>query len=341
MERWSPGQLQETDPYEFEKLLAQLFRKMEYIVEETKFSHDRGIDLLIRIEHFGLSHTWIVQAKRYTDPVGVKAVREYSSLRYRDHVDGVIIVTTSHFTREAQEEAAEHNVKLIDGNLLAEMLNHYLPEVSEGPQITQISEKESRSSSTSTVLRRGEDTLAAEPVNLGKERFTIMITNKNIFFKKENNGVLSRKENVELRIQVRDIIGIHVEKQHMFLIAGQKQLTVYPLSSKRKDRIAEILDNLRPEYVRGEHLIMSSRRNSSMTILTSKRLVQLDIESGVMNNIVLSKIVGIEIEGGFLKKDRLAISESSNGMNAMKKHFLEVEDIPRWKEETEQMVRVS
>ena len=132
MEKWSPGQLQQIEPYDFEKLLAQLFRKMGYAVEETQYSHDRGIDLIIRIVHFGLSHSWIVQAKRYTEPVGVKAVREYSSLRYRDRVDGVIIVATSSFTREGQDEAAEHNVKLIDGNLLVEMLNHYLPEENRG-----------------------------------------------------------------------------------------------------------------------------------------------------------------------------------------------------------------
>lgn len=337
MDRWSPGQLQKIDPYEFEKLLAQLFRKMGYIVEETQLSHDRGIDLIIRIAHFGLSHTWIVQAKRYSEPVGVKAIREYSSLRYRDRVDGVIIATTSNFTREAQEEAVEHNVKLIDGNLLAEMLNHYLPDENTG--ITGgMSPDENLRDGASTILRKGEEVLAREPVILGKERFTMVITNKNIFFKKESNGILSRKENVELRIQFKNFVGIHVERQYIFLIAGQKNLTVYPFSTKRREKIAEILENLRPEYVRGEHLIRSCRKNSSMTVLTNKRLAQIDIESGFMNDVMLSKIIEIELEGGFLKKDRLIVSDSSNGIN---KHFLEVDDILTWKEEIEQNVRVS
>ncbi|MDW7731533.1 MAG: restriction endonuclease [Methanolobus sp.] len=338
MQNWSTGQLQEIDPYEFEKLLAQLFRKMGYIVEETQFSHDRGIDLIIKIAHFGLSHTWIVQAKRYTESVGVKAIREYSSLRYRDRVDGVIIATTSSFTREAQEEAAEHNVKLIDGNLLAEMLNHYLPDEKDNSQGTKQSDVSIKDQATSTIFRRGEEVLAREPVSLEKERFTMVITNKNLFFKKESNGILSRKENVELRIQFKDLVGVHVERQYLFLIAGQKNLTVYTLSTKSKERIAELLENLRPEYVRGEHLILSSRRNSSMTILTNKRLAQLDIESGVMNDMTLSKIVGIELEGGFLKKDRLVVSESSSGMN---RHYLEVDDISKWKKEIEQNVRIS
>lgn len=336
MQNWSTGQLQETDPYEFERLLGQLFRKMGYIVEETQFSHDRGIDLIIKIAHFGLSHTWIVQAKRYTESVGVKAIREYSSLRYRDRVDGVIIATTSNFTKEAQEEASEHNVKLIDGNLLAEMLNHYMP--GENESSVNPGEGVTGQQITSTVLRRGEEVLAREPVSLGKEKFIMVITNKHIFFNRETNGILSRKENVELRIQLKDVVGMHVERQYLFLIAGQKNLTVYPTSAKKKERIAELLESLGPEYVKGEHLIMSFRRGNSMTVLTNKRLAWLDIESGTMNDITLPRIVEIEIDGGFLKKDRLMISESSDGM---KKHYLEVDDVPKWKEGIEQMVKGS
>ncbi len=338
MQGWAVAQLQETDPYEFEKLLAQLFRNMGYLVEETQLSRDRGIDLIIRIEHFGLTHTWIVQAKRYTDSVGVKAIREYSSLRHRDRVDGVIIVTTSHFTKEAQEEAAEHNVKLIDGNLLAGMLNHYLSPEDTGDQSAGVPGENDRKQESSTVLRIGEEIIAREPVNLERERYTMVISNKNIFFKKETSGLLSKKESVELRILLKDLIGIHVEKQHLFLIAGRKDLTVYPLSGKSKDNIAEILENLRPEYIRGEHLILSSRKSSSMTILTNKRLVLLEIGDSITKEIMLSKIVEMEVEGGFLKRDRLMISESSSGMN---KHYLEVDDIHRWKEKIEQNVKVN
>ena len=338
MQSWSVAQLQETDPYEFEKLLAQLFRNMGYLVEETQLSRDRGIDLIIRIDHFGLTHTWIVQAKRYTDSVGVKAIREYSSLRHRDRVDGVIIVTTSHFTKEAQEEAAEHNVKLIDGNLLAGMLNHYLPSGNTADQSAGVPGEDDRKPESSTVLRIGEEIISREIVSLEKERYTMVISNKNIFFKKETNGLLSKKESVELRILLKDLIGIHVEKQHLFLIAGRKDLTVYPLSGKSKDKIAEIIENLRPEYIRGEHLILSSRKSSSMTILTNKRLVLLEIGDSITKEIMLSKIVEMEVEGGFLKRDRLMISESSSGMN---KHYLEVDDIHRWKEKIEQNVKVN
>jgi len=336
MEKWSSGQLQQIEPYEFEKLLAQLFRKMGYVVEETQYSHDRGIDLIIRIVHFGLSHSWIVQAKRYTEPVGVKAVREYSSLRYRDRVDGVIIVATSSFTREGQDEAAEHNVKLIDVNLLVEMLNHYLPEENRGLCTKEATESgDVRSNESFTIMRRGEELLAEEPVSLGKEKMVMVITSKNIFFKKES-GLISRKENIEQRIEMKDMAGVHADQQGLFLIAGQKRLKVYPLSVKRKDRILELLESLRPEYVRGEHLLKSARKNSTMTILTNKRLAQIGIDNGGMEDIPLSKIISVEADSGFFKKDRIIVSESSNGVE---KHFFEVDNAQEWKAVIEQKVR--
>lgn len=337
MEKWSPGQLQQIEPYDFEKLLAQLFRKMGYAVEETQYSHDRGIDLIIRIVHFGLSHSWIVQAKRYTDPVGVKAVREYSSLRYRDRVDGVIIVATSSFTRQAQDEAAEHNVKLIDVNLLVEMLNHYLPEENRGLCTKEATENgDVRNHESFTIMRRGEELLAEEPVSLGKDKMVMVITSKNIFFKKES-GLISRKENIEQRIEMKDMAGVHADQQGLFLIAGQKRLKVYPLSAKRKDRILELLESLRPEYVRGEHLLKSARKNSTMTILTNKRLAQIGIDNGEMEDIPLSKIISVEADGGFFKKDSIIVFESSNGVE---KHFFEVDNALEWKAVIEQKVRV-
>lgn len=338
LDRWSLAQLQQIEPYDFEKLLAQLFRRMGYAVEETQYSHDRGIDLIVRILNFGLSHSWIVQAKRYNEPVGVKAVREYSSLRYRDRVDGVIIVTTSDFTKEGQEEAAEHNVKLIDGNLLVEMLNHYLPGENKQSQVIGAGIcEDAAGQGTSAIMRKGEELLAEESVSLGRERMSMLITSKNIFFKKEY-GLLSRKENVELRIQLKDLTGVHEEQQLLFLVAGQKRLTVYPLSVKRKDRILELLDSLRPEYLRGEHLLKSSRKNSSLLILTNRRLAQIDIDKGQMEDIPLTKIISVETGGGLFKKDRIMVSASSDGV---RKYFFEVDNAPQWRNAIQERVKIS
>ena len=41
----------------------------------------------------------------------------------RDRVDGVIIVTTGNFTKDALDEADQYNLKLISGDILTGMLN--------------------------------------------------------------------------------------------------------------------------------------------------------------------------------------------------------------------------
>lgn len=335
MEKWSLGQLQRIGPYDLERLLAQLFRNMGYSVEETQYSHDRGIDLIIRIVHFGLSHSWIVQAKRYTEPVGVKSVREYSSLRYRDRVDGVIIVTTSVFTREGQDEAAEHNVKLIDGQLLVEMLNHYLPKEIKEPYDEGAEEKVPQKQGALAIMRRGEEILAEETVLLEQEKLTMMISNMNIFFKRPS-GLFTTKEDIVLRIELKDMAGVHVEQQSFYLVAGQKQLRVYSLTSRRKDRILEILDSIRPGYVRGEHLLRSMRKGAFMLVLTNKRLALIDMDSGELEDILLTKIVAVEAIGGFFRADRIVVLESSDEVS---KHIFDVDDACAWRDAIRQQIR--
>ena len=168
---------------------------MGYHTEVTQYSKDRGVDLVIRIENFGLVHTWHVQAKRYSNPVGVKDVREYSSIRYRDHVDGVIIVTSSSFTKEAIEEAEQHNLKLINGYLLVEMLNHYLPDECAASELQYENNTSGNQDENNggAILKRGEQVLANENVMMGNEKFTLTITNKNIFLKRVSSRSLLKE----------------------------------------------------------------------------------------------------------------------------------------------------
>ncbi|ETA68499.1 restriction endonuclease [Methanolobus tindarius DSM 2278] len=338
MAKWTVEHLLETDPQDFEVLLSQLFSKMGYHTELTQYSRDKGIDLVIRIENFGLVHTWNVQAKRYSNPVGVKDIREYSSIRYRDHVDGVIIVTSSSFTKEAIEEAEQHNLKLIDGYLLTEMLNHYLTDecANSGLHHENNSSPKNEENNAGAILKKGEQVLANETVILGNEKLILSITNKNIFLKRVSTGLFSKRSDIEERIELKNLLGMHCEPGRIILVTGNKKLKLYPLSSKKIQVIEETLESMRPEYVRGEHLIISSRNGTELTLLTNKRLIVLDISENTELDIPNKKIVGVELKGGFLKKEQLIISEDSGNM---KKHSLMVENPAKWKEFIEQCVR--
>jgi hypothetical protein len=95
----------------FEKQLAESFRKQGYNPELTPTSSDRGIDILL---HSG-RETIAVQAKYYSagNNVGSPIIQKASGLLQRRDIDGVVVVTTSGFTDEAQTVASNRGVQLL------------------------------------------------------------------------------------------------------------------------------------------------------------------------------------------------------------------------------------
>jgi len=343
MAEWSLEHLLQTDPHDFENLIAYLFGQMGYKAEVTQQSRDGGVDIELRMEHFGLSHRWLLQAKRYTGAVGVKEVREYSSLRYRDNVDGVIIVTTAGFTREGEKEAAKHNVKLIGGALLIEMLNHYCPDaqVSAADMVaitnagTPADAK--RYTLNGAILKNGEKVLASEPVMVGKHRVTMVLTNRNIFFKNDTGGILSRKSEICRRIAINDIIGVHAEPKQLFLVTGPKEVSILRIQAKNRDRILATLERMRTDYLRGEHLLRFSRRGAQFLVLTNKRLLMVNLRDKLTEELMIKNIIGSDVTGaGLFKTPKLIVSESSNGI---RKHEIEVDDARAWLMAIEEAVR--
>jgi restriction system protein len=68
---------------------------------------------------------FVVQAKRYSNTVDVAAVRELYGTVLNEGANRGILVTTSHFGRDAHEWAANKPLTLIDGpNILALLTKH-------------------------------------------------------------------------------------------------------------------------------------------------------------------------------------------------------------------------
>ena len=84
----------------------------------TKGSGDYGIDILA--EKDGV--TYAIQCKRYTAPVGVKAVQEaYAGRDFYDRMVGAVL-TNQYFTASAVEAAQKLKILLWDRGYLEEML---------------------------------------------------------------------------------------------------------------------------------------------------------------------------------------------------------------------------
>lgn len=117
--------LQEMDPYQFEHLVADLWKFQGYETTVRQGSSDRGIDIEAeRSEPF--YEKLLIQAKRYSDDnkVGSEEVRNYATLYQQvPDADSVIIVTTGEVTSEAEVLSNDLDVKLVDINSLSKLIN--------------------------------------------------------------------------------------------------------------------------------------------------------------------------------------------------------------------------
>lgn len=111
----------ETDPYEFEHAVAELFRQRGFETTVTQKSGDRGIDVLLKKD----GQRMAVQCKRYRDRIGPGVVREFVGAMEGIGCKRGYIVTTSDFSREAKRTAkrSRYEVFLVDGELLGEWKN--------------------------------------------------------------------------------------------------------------------------------------------------------------------------------------------------------------------------
>lgn len=116
--------LRSLDAYEFEHYVAELWEKYGWETEVIQQSNDYGIDV-IATKSDPVPLKALIQAKRFQDGnnVGRPDVQQYRSLLQQERdADGVVIVTTSDFTKGAREIAEDLNVKLVAGSDLLQII---------------------------------------------------------------------------------------------------------------------------------------------------------------------------------------------------------------------------
>ncbi len=98
-------------PLDFERHVAEYYRRNGFRVTLTKQSGDQGIDVIAD----GKGGRVGIQVKRYLNGVGNRAVQEVvAGLSFHGCSRGVVI-TTGRFTASARALAAANHVELIDG----------------------------------------------------------------------------------------------------------------------------------------------------------------------------------------------------------------------------------
>lgn len=97
------------DGLEFEEWVARRLRGFGWKADVTRGSGDQGIDVIGRVA----GKTVGIQCKRYKAAVGNKAVQEaYAGMAYH-RTNRAVVVTTSRFTKSAEELAARTGVILV------------------------------------------------------------------------------------------------------------------------------------------------------------------------------------------------------------------------------------
>ena len=104
---------------EFERFMADLLRQKGYEVEQTPLSGDQGVDLILPDLD---GKRVVIQLKRWTGPVGNKAIQATFAGMAHYQADEGWVITTSTFTKSARELARSTSVRLIDRDELADWL---------------------------------------------------------------------------------------------------------------------------------------------------------------------------------------------------------------------------
>lgn len=98
------------DGKEFELFLEALFSTFGYKVHRTQSTGDYGADLIIENSKTRIA----VQAKRYSNSVGVSAVQEVVAAKSYYSCDEAMVVTNNYFTPAAKKLANANNILLLD-----------------------------------------------------------------------------------------------------------------------------------------------------------------------------------------------------------------------------------
>lgn len=129
-------------PDAFERLCQRLLRESGFVeVEVTGKSGDGGIDGRGIIRLAGLiSFPVLFQCKRYSGSVGSNVVRDFRGAM-AGRAERGLVLTTGHFTTEAQREATRPGVSLID-LIDSELLMDKMKELELGVSVEMVEKVE-------------------------------------------------------------------------------------------------------------------------------------------------------------------------------------------------------
>jgi restriction system protein len=112
---------------EFEGLMKALLIEMGFQADLTEVTGDGGIDIIALLDKPFCGGRYIFQCKRYAENnvVGSPAIRDFYGAVTADRAVKGIFVTTSDFSAQAKEFAAQVGIELVNRSRLNQLLEEY------------------------------------------------------------------------------------------------------------------------------------------------------------------------------------------------------------------------
>lgn len=109
------------DGYDFENCSTNLLLNNGFSnVEVTQYSGDFGVDIIAYKDDV----KYAIQCKKYSSPVGIKAVQEVIASKAMNDCHVAVVLTNNYFTSSAKELAKKNNVLLWDRNKLKKLIDN-------------------------------------------------------------------------------------------------------------------------------------------------------------------------------------------------------------------------
>lgn len=113
------------DPLEFEKLIANLLRKIGIESRTTSVTNDGGIDIIGIDERSISGGKYIIQCKRHKETISVRDIRDLYGVVTHERANKGIFITTSDYSSECLKFADGKPLELINRKKLTELLNQH------------------------------------------------------------------------------------------------------------------------------------------------------------------------------------------------------------------------
>ncbi|MFJ7972851.1 restriction endonuclease [Psychrobacillus sp. NPDC096389] len=117
MQQSGIAEIDQMSGMQFEEYVGSLFQHQGYKVSYTSTTGDFGADLILNKG----KETIVVQAKRYKNSVGVKAVQEVIPSMNMYNASAAWVITNSVYTKQALILAKKNKVRMIDRDELIQM----------------------------------------------------------------------------------------------------------------------------------------------------------------------------------------------------------------------------